>query len=175
VEWSHAKHALNLAVDALATMLARAKMEGLIKGVVPDLIEGGLTHLQYVDDIVTFLEASDECVANLKFILYCFEDMSGLKINFHKNEVIVLGTSKEESTRIANCLNCKGGELSMKYLGILVTSAKLYTADLMYVGLKVEKRLPAWQSLLMSSGGKSILIESSLSSLPNYTRCVPPA
>jgi hypothetical protein len=158
---------INLAVDALANMLEKAKMAGVIKCVIPDLIEG-VTHLQYVDDTVIFLEANDECVTNLKFILYCFEKMSGLKVNFHKSEVIVLGVSKEESTRIANCFNYKEGELPMKYLGILVTTAKLYTVDLMYVGLKVEKRLPAWQGLLMSSSGKSILIESSLSSLPNY-------
>jgi hypothetical protein len=56
----------------------------------------------------------------------------------------------------------------MKYLGIPVTTTKLYTADLMYVELKVVKRLPTWQSLMVSSRGKSILIESSLSSLPNY-------
>jgi hypothetical protein len=63
----------------------------------------------------------------------------------------------------------RGGGVPFKYLGILVSSNKLFTADLMYVGLKVEKRLPAWQGLLLSSGGKSILIESSLNSLPNYT------
>jgi hypothetical protein len=40
-------------------------------------------------------------------------------------------------------MNCKEGELPMKYLGIPVTTAKLYTAGLMYVSLKVEKRLPA--------------------------------
>jgi hypothetical protein len=38
-----------------------------------------------------------------------------------------------------------------------------------YVEVKVEKRLPAWQVLYLSSGGKSILIESSLSSLLVYT------
>jgi hypothetical protein len=108
-------------------------------------------------------------VANLKFILYCFEEMSGLKINFHNSEVIVVDASKEDSAKVANYLNCKEGELLMKYLGIPVTTANLYIADLMYVGLKVVKRLSAWQSLIVSSEGKSILIESSLSSLPNYT------
>jgi hypothetical protein len=83
--------------------------------------------------------------------------------------VIVVGASKEGSTKIANCLNYKEGELPMKYLGILVTTAKLYTTDLMHVGLKVVKRLLAWQSLMVSTRGKSIIIESSLSSLPNYT------
>jgi hypothetical protein len=125
-------------------MLERAKLTGLIKRLVPDLVEGGLTHLQYVDDTVIFLEAEEEYVVNLKFILYCFENMSGLKINFHKSKVIVVGASKEEGARIANCLNCKERELPMKYLGIPVTTDKLYIADLMYVGLKVQKRLPAW-------------------------------
>jgi hypothetical protein len=67
---------------------------------MPILIEGGLTHLQYADDTVIFLEAKDEYVANLKFILYCFEEMSGLKINFHKNEVMVVDASKEESGKL---------------------------------------------------------------------------
>jgi retron-type reverse transcriptase len=44
----------NLAVGALATMLERAKVAGLIKGLVPDLIEGGPTHLQYADDTAFF-------------------------------------------------------------------------------------------------------------------------
>jgi hypothetical protein len=104
---------------------------------VPNLVEGGLAHLQYADDSLIFLEAEEEYVANLKFILYCFENMSGAKINFHKSEEVVVRASKEEGARIANCLKCKEGELPMTYLGIPVITAKLYTADLMYVGLKV--------------------------------------
>jgi hypothetical protein len=50
-----------------------------------------------------------------------------------------------------------------------VSSSKNFAGDLLYVGLKVEKSLPAWQGLGLSSGGKSILIESCFNSLPNYT------
>jgi hypothetical protein len=57
----------------------------------------------------------------------------------------------------------------MKYLIIPVRNIKLYSADLIYVGVKVEKGLPAWRLLHLSVGGKSILMESSLSSLPMYT------
>jgi hypothetical protein len=95
--------------------------------------------------------------------------MLGLKINFYKSEVIVVGASKEERAKIANWLNYKEGELPIKYLGIPITTGKLYNVDLMYVGLKVEKRLPTWQRLMLSFGGKAILIESSMNSLPNYT------
>jgi hypothetical protein len=82
---------------------------------------------------------------------------------------MVLGVSGEESARIARLLNCKEGVLPMKYLDIPVSNMKLYSTDLIYVGVKVEKRLPSWQGLHLSSGGKSILMESSMSSLPMYT------
>jgi hypothetical protein len=95
--------------------------------------------------------------------------MSGMKINNHKSEVIVVGASKEESAKIADILKCKEGSLPIKYLGIPVSSTKLYTTDLVYVGLKVEKKLLGWQWLSLSSRGKSIKIESSMSFLPNYT------
>jgi hypothetical protein len=72
---------------------------------------------------------------------------------------MVLGVSDEERAMIANVLNCKEGVLPMKYLGIPVSKTNLYTADLIYVGVKVEKRLPVWQELYLSSGGKSILID----------------
>jgi hypothetical protein len=76
-------------------------------------------------------------------MLYCFENMSELKINYYKSEVTVIGANEEESADIANMLNYRVGSFPMKYLGILVSTSKLYAANLMYVGLKVEKRLPA--------------------------------
>jgi hypothetical protein len=70
--------------------------------------------------------------------------MSSLRINYHKSEVMVVGASEEESITIANMLNCKVGSLPIKYLGIPVRNSKLFAGDLLYVGLNVLKRLPAW-------------------------------
>jgi hypothetical protein len=80
----------------------------------------------------------------VKFLLYCFENMSGLKINYQKSEVYVLGASKEESAQIAYWLNCREGVFPMKYLGAPVSDRMLYVADLMEIGIKVEKKLPSW-------------------------------
>jgi hypothetical protein len=104
----------------------------------------------------------------VKFLLYYFENMSGLKINYQKSEVYALEASKEESAQIAYWLNCREGVLPMKYLGVPVSDRMLYAADLMEIGVKVEKKLPSWLGLQLSSRGGSILIESCLSSLPNY-------
>jgi serine/threonine protein kinase len=41
-----------------------------------DLIEGGLTHLQYADDTILPLDLDDESICNTKFLLFCFEAMS---------------------------------------------------------------------------------------------------
>jgi hypothetical protein len=93
--------------DSLATLMKKAKEAGLIRGLVAELVEGGLTHLQYADDIVICLEIDEDSIGNTKFMLYCFENMSGLKINYHKSEVMVLGVSIEESAIIARLLSCK--------------------------------------------------------------------
>jgi hypothetical protein len=59
-------------------MLSKANEAGHIQGVVPHLIPGGITHLQYADDTMVMIEPTDEGIANLKLILLCFENMSGL-------------------------------------------------------------------------------------------------
>jgi hypothetical protein len=153
----------------LATLLTKARDARLIKGLVPNLVEGGLTHLHYVDDTIIFLEADNDSIIHTKFLLYCLESMSGLKINYQKSEVMVVGASKEERSKIANILNCRKRTLPINYMGIPISDSKLFAANMIYVGLKVKERLPTWQGLLLSPGGKSILTKSSLSSLPNYT------
>jgi hypothetical protein len=66
-------------------------------------------------------------------------------------------------------LGCKIGAFPMKYLGMPVSSMKISKVQLSYVSDKTEKRLDTWQCEYLSSGGKSILIDSYLSSIPMYT------
>ena len=45
----------NIVVDMLALMTARAKKVGQLQGVIPHLIDDGLSILQYADDTVIFM------------------------------------------------------------------------------------------------------------------------
>jgi hypothetical protein len=46
----------NLVADMLATLIARAQEEGQINALVPHLVEGGLSILQYADDTILFMD-----------------------------------------------------------------------------------------------------------------------
>src|SRR4051812_39855550 len=73
----------NMVVDALVAILDRAKAVGHIKGIVSHLVGGnGLSLLQYADDTIIMVEGSASDIMNLKFLLLCFQQMSGLGINF---------------------------------------------------------------------------------------------
>jgi hypothetical protein len=82
--------------------------------VLPNLIPGGISHIQYADDTVIMTDGSSSSILNLKLILYYLEWMSGLKINFHKSEVYVFGVPQQQKETLANMLNCNLGVWPMK-------------------------------------------------------------
>jgi hypothetical protein len=85
----------NIVVDMLAILIERAKSDGQIEGVIPHLVDGGLSILQYADDTILFMEHNLEKARNLKLILAAFEQLSGLKINFHKSELFCFGEAQD--------------------------------------------------------------------------------
>jgi hypothetical protein len=84
----------NIVDDMLAIMIERAKSDGQIEGVIPHLVDGGLSILQYADDTILFMEHDLENAKNLKLILSAFEQLLGLKINFHKSKLYCFGENQ---------------------------------------------------------------------------------
>ena len=70
---------------------ASSTKNGLITGLAPELVENGVAILQYADDTVLCIEHDLEKAMNLKLLLYMFELMSGLEINFQKSEILCVG------------------------------------------------------------------------------------
>jgi hypothetical protein len=86
----------NIVADMLALLINRAKTGGQIRGVIPHLVDDGLPILQYVDDTIIFLDHDLEQAKNIKLLLCAFEQLSGLKINFHKSEIFCYGAAKRD-------------------------------------------------------------------------------
>ena len=53
----------------LTILIERAKEDGQIEGVVPHLVDGGLSIHQYADDTILFMEHDLDKASNLKLIL----------------------------------------------------------------------------------------------------------
>ena len=85
----------NIVADMLALIINRAKADDQIRGVIPHLLDDGLSILQYADDTIIFFDHDLEQAKNLKLLLVAFEQLSGLKINFHKREIFCYGAAKE--------------------------------------------------------------------------------
>lgn len=63
-------------------------------------------------------------------VIIWFEQIFGMRVNFHKSELIILNVGMEETQRIASIFNCPIGSLPLKYLGVPLHHSKLTREDL---------------------------------------------
>jgi len=98
----------------LAVLISIAKEVVQIKGVVPHLIDEGLSVLQYADDTIIFMDNDLERAKNMKLLLCAFEQLSGLKINFHKSELFCYGAAKVHQLEIMQIFGCNVGSFPFR-------------------------------------------------------------
>jgi hypothetical protein len=65
----------NIVADMLAILINRSKWDGQIKGVIPHLLDDGLSILQYADDTIIFIDHDLEPAKNLKLLLSDFKHL----------------------------------------------------------------------------------------------------
>ncbi|WVZ69841.1 hypothetical protein U9M48_018567 [Paspalum notatum var. saurae] len=158
----------NIVADMLAIIINRAKVVGKVNGVIPHLVEDGLSILQYADDTVIFLDHDLEKARNMKALPCMFEKLSSLKINFHKSEIFCFGQAKECENDYSELFGCRSGSFPFRYLGLPMHYRKLRNSDRKHIEEMFEKRLSGWKEKLLSVGGRLVLINSVLSSLPMF-------
>jgi hypothetical protein len=152
----------------LAILIARAKEAGQVEGVIPHLVQDGLSILQYADDTVIFMGHDLAKALNMKLILSTFEQLSGLKINFHKSEIFCFGKAKDHEVFYSQLFGCAMGKYTFRYLGLPMHTRKLSNKDWQTIENRIEKKLSDWKGKMLSIGDRLILINSVLSSLPMF-------
>jgi hypothetical protein len=114
------------------------------------------------------MEDDLETMTNMKILLYIYEKMSGLKINFGKSEIIMVSSEEQKALLYSEMINCATGSWTIKYLGVPVSGSRLHVKDWMTLNDKVLKRLDGWQCTSLSFGGKPVLLNACLSCIPTY-------
>jgi hypothetical protein len=93
------------------------------------LVDGGLSILQYADGTILFMDHDLNKTRNLKLFLSAFEQLSGLKINFHKSELFCFGEAKDDANVYAELFGCGLWCFPISYLGIPIHYRSLTLAE----------------------------------------------
>ena len=129
----------NVVADMLAIMIGRDKEEGQVGGLVPHLVDGGVSILQYADDTIIFMEHDLDKARNMKLILCLFEQLSGLKINFNKSEIFCFGRAKAKQHTYNQLFGCECGTFPFTYLGVPIHHRKLTNKEWKCIEDRFEK------------------------------------
>ncbi|GAU44264.1 hypothetical protein TSUD_400110 [Trifolium subterraneum] len=121
-----------------------------------------ISHLQFADDTLLIGEKSWVNVRALKAVLLLFENILGLRVNFHKSLLCGININRSWLLEAASVMCCKYGQLPFLYLGLPIGGdpRKLNWYPLV---VRIRNRLSGWKCKNLSIGGRLILLKSVLS------------
>jgi hypothetical protein len=90
----------------------------------------------------------------MKLLLCAFEQLSGLKINFHKSELFCYGTAKSNQNEYVQIFGCDLGSFPFRYLGIPMHHKKLMNKDWKHVEERFQKKVKLLEKQIVISRGK---------------------
>lgn len=80
-----------------------------------------ISHLQYADDIILFLQEGEEQLYTIRPMLELLQDISGLQINSEKSQGLGVNMEQRAVRRAAAILGCHVGKFPITYLELPLT------------------------------------------------------
>jgi hypothetical protein len=158
----------NLVADVFSRMLMKAASKTYISRFMSFIYPEGVLSLQYADDTLLFFKHNYVDATHLKWVMVCFVQISRMKINYGKSDMIPVKLDEEETQQYAMIFCCKIGSFPFKYLGVPLHYDKLRREDIKPIVDKVLNRIPGWKGMLLSYGTRMILLKACLASIPIY-------
>lgn len=156
-----------IVTQVLHTLIVKAKSLVLIKGIrIGDTMD--ITHLQFADDTILFLNDDWHSIKGIKIVLVIFEKLSGLKINYAKSYIYAPTSPTHLVEAWAAWLQCKQGKLPFTHLGATIGSSckkKTFWKPLLK---KITTKFGKWRCNTISKQGTTILIKAVIDALPLY-------
>jgi hypothetical protein len=120
--------------------------------------------LQYADDTLIIFKASVSAALRIQLLLDQFALATGLVINFNKSTMVAMHVEPAMLTEMQTALGCRVEGFPQTYLGLPLTCDRLKMSYFVPMIAKIDKYLSCWCSLLLSVGGRIVL----LNALPAY-------
>ncbi|XP_026451891.1 uncharacterized protein LOC113352262 [Papaver somniferum] len=117
--------------------------------------EGGImiSHLQFEDDTLLFIDAKGEEIRRLLLILNSFELLTGMKLNLEKSTMISVGADAVIDS-LALELGCRVEKLSFKYLGFPIGVTARFTYVWEEMIKRMEVKLATRKKKFLSKSGR---------------------
>lgn len=158
----------NLAGQVLSSMINAEARKGIFSGIKLSKASDQISHLQFADDAVIFLDGSIESARGIKHVLQCFQLLSGLRINFGKSGIFSSRNCGIDINLMADVLNCGIGSWPMSYLGMPIgisARRKVFWTPLIN---RMKGKLAKWKANTLNQAGRLALVKSVLDSAPIY-------
>ncbi|KAL5551657.1 hypothetical protein UlMin_001833 [Ulmus minor] len=157
----------------LTNLLAKAELDGRLKGLKFGSNGVSVSHLLFADDSFMFLAANRSNFGVLYDILRLYCAASGQLVNFDKSEIcfgrhVFLPVQQD----LANLFGVRLVDCHDKYLGLLTFAGRCKRDLFNFIKSRVWNKVKGWNSSLFSQAGKEILIKVVLQAIPSYaTSC----
>ncbi|XP_026410101.1 uncharacterized protein LOC113305236 [Papaver somniferum] len=144
-----------LVSEVLTSMFTKAAEVGWIGGFQVRSNGTRVSHLQFADDTLVFLDADISQVRMLKYNLLLFEYASGLKTNFGKSNIFAVG-NVENIEMLASVFGCAIAAFPAIYLGLPLGDKALSCNKWERVVEMCYNRLAIWKSRYLSKAGSRL-------------------
>lgn len=156
----------NIGVDVFQKMIQVGN--SILSAPLSNKLQDSMVALQYADDTAIIANGDITSLVTFKLILRIFSAISGLQVNYSKSTFVPLGIDGNDLHWVQAVMGCSRSDFPITYLGMPLTVKKPTKQLFIPLIEKVEGRLQGWQSRLLSRGGRLLLTQTVLSSIPIY-------
>lgn len=124
----------------------------------------GITHLMFVDDLLMFARADSSSV---QLLFDAFNKFS-CEANLDKSNMYIAGVNDDEKASLQQIMNIPFGTFPFRYLGVPLTTRKLYYAECKAIIDKTIARVQSWAVKKLSYAARLVLVQSVLQGFQLY-------
>jgi hypothetical protein len=158
-----------LAAEGLSCLLKSRSESSILSGIKVATSAPVVGHLLFADDSMLFFRADRENAEEIKDALEIYCRASGQQVNMDKSSIhFAKGCSQSIRAEIMDLLDVHNEALSEKYLGMPTDVGTSTNGAFKYLKDRVWKKIQGWLEMLLSSGGKEVLIKSVAQALTTY-------
>jgi hypothetical protein len=130
----------------------KAHSQGFLQLPIPSYDNAGFPIIQYADDTIILLKASQKELLCLKALLETFAQSTGLRVNFAKTGMVPINLSPEKTKIMAGVFGCKVQSMPFTYLGLPMGSTKPRVEHYAPLMNRAERQLTSISSMLTYAG-----------------------